>query len=84
MDFSYQLYSARNEKSLEGVDHVKAWLTTICMNTFRDRYRKTVRRSQHVMERFGYRRLMSEMSALYYQLLHQKRNPNVFLQKEVA
>ncbi|SEI76499.1 RNA polymerase sigma-70 factor, ECF subfamily [Bhargavaea ginsengi] len=40
----------RNEKSLEGVDHVKAWLTTICMNTFRDRYRKTVRRSQHVME----------------------------------
>src|SRR5690606_28842312 len=40
----------RNEKSLESVDHVKAWLTTICMNTFRDRYRKTVRRSQHVME----------------------------------
>ncbi|SIT70262.1 RNA polymerase sigma factor [Edaphobacillus lindanitolerans] len=40
----------RNEKALEGVDHVKAWLTTICMNTFRDRYRKTVRRSQHVME----------------------------------
>lgn len=40
----------RNEKSLEGVDHVKAWLTTICMNTFRDRYRKSVRRSQHVMD----------------------------------
>jgi len=40
----------RNEKSLESVDHVKAWLTTICMNTFRDRYRKIVRRSQHVME----------------------------------
>ena len=31
------------------VDHMKAWLTTICMNTFRDRYRKDVRRSKHVM-----------------------------------
>ena len=28
---------------------MKAWLTTICMNTFRDRYRKDVRRSKHVM-----------------------------------
>ncbi|MCU7551309.1 glycosyltransferase [Chitinophagaceae bacterium LB-8] len=40
--------------------------------------------SQYVLERFGYRRLMNEMSALYYQLLHQKRNPDVLLQKEVA
>ena len=39
----------RYETNLEGVDHVKAWLTTICMNTFRDRYRKNVRRSKHVM-----------------------------------
>lgn len=38
-------YSAR----MDSVDHMKAWLTTICMNTFRDRYRKDVRRSKHVM-----------------------------------
>lgn len=38
----------RYESSIEQVDHVKAWLTTICMNTFRDRYRKNVRRSKHV------------------------------------
>lgn len=38
-------YSGR----METVDHMKAWLTTICMNTFRDRYRKDVRRSKHVM-----------------------------------
>ena len=39
----------RYEDKLEGIDHVKGWLTTICMNTFRDRYRKNVRRSEHVM-----------------------------------
>lgn len=38
-------YSGR----MADVDHMKAWLTTICMNTFRDRYRKDVRRSKHVM-----------------------------------
>ena len=38
-------YSAK----MDSVDHMKAWLTTICMNTFRDRYRKDVRRSKHVM-----------------------------------
>ena len=38
-------YSGR----MDTVDHMKAWLTTICMNTFRDRYRKDVRRSKHVM-----------------------------------
>lgn len=39
----------RYEDYVKDVDHVKAWLTTICMNTFRDRYRKNVRRSKHVM-----------------------------------
>lgn len=39
----------RNEQTLQGVDHVKAWLTTITMNTFRDRYRKNVRRSKYMM-----------------------------------
>jgi len=39
----------RYETYMKNVDHVKAWLTTICMNTFRDRYRKTVRRSKHVL-----------------------------------
>lgn len=39
----------RYEAYVKDVDHIKAWLTTICMNTFRDRYRKTVRRSKHVM-----------------------------------
>lgn len=39
----------RYESYLENVDHVKAWLTTITMNTFRDKYRKDVRRSKHVM-----------------------------------
>lgn len=34
---------------LEDVDNVKGWLTTICMNTFRDRYRKTVRVNEHTM-----------------------------------
>lgn len=39
----------RYEASVSGVDHVKAWLTTITMNTFRDRYRKNVRRSKYMM-----------------------------------
>lgn len=39
----------RNEESVAQVEHVKAWLTTITMNTFRDRYRKNVRRSKYVM-----------------------------------
>lgn len=39
----------RNSSRMDKVDHMKAWLTTICMNTFRDRYRKDVRRSKHVM-----------------------------------
>ena len=38
----------RYESYMKEVDHVKAWLTTICMNTFRDRYRKQVRRSKYV------------------------------------
>ena len=39
----------RNQDQIEQVEKMKAWLTTICMNTFRDRYRKTVRRGKHVM-----------------------------------
>lgn len=39
----------RYESYVANVDHVKAWLTTICMNTFRDRYRKNVRRSKYMM-----------------------------------
>ncbi|SOC11520.1 RNA polymerase sigma-70 factor [Ureibacillus xyleni] len=39
----------RNEEQVRQVDHVKAWLTTITMNTFRDRYRKNVRRSKYMM-----------------------------------
>ena len=39
----------RYENTISEVDHVKAWLTTITMNTFRDRYRKTVRRSKYMM-----------------------------------
>ncbi|MBD7908681.1 RNA polymerase sigma factor [Sporosarcina gallistercoris] len=39
----------RTSDRMEGVDRMKAWLTTICMNTFRDRYRKDVRRSKYVM-----------------------------------
>ncbi len=39
----------RYENNLQNVDHVKAWLTTITMNTFRDRYRKNVRRSKYMM-----------------------------------
>lgn len=39
----------RNEMQVEQVDHIKAWLTTITMNTFRDRYRKNVRRSKYVL-----------------------------------
>lgn len=39
----------RYSERMDDVDHVKAWLTTICMNTFRDRYRKDVRRSKYVM-----------------------------------
>ncbi|GGG11329.1 RNA polymerase sigma factor [Lysinibacillus alkalisoli] len=38
----------RYEESMQNVEHIKAWLTTICMNTFRDRYRKTMRRSKYV------------------------------------
>lgn len=39
----------RYESSVESVEHIKAWLTTITMNTFRDRYRKKVRRSKYMM-----------------------------------
>ncbi|MFJ8263196.1 RNA polymerase sigma factor [Rummeliibacillus sp. NPDC094406] len=39
----------RYETYVAEVEHVKAWLTTICMNTFRDRYRKNVRRSKYTM-----------------------------------
>ncbi|WP_438314748.1 RNA polymerase sigma factor [Sporosarcina sp. FA9] len=39
----------RYRERITDVDHMKAWLTTICMNTFRDRYRKDIRRSKHVM-----------------------------------
>lgn len=39
----------RYTDKLDDIDHIKGWLTTICMNTFRDRYRKTVRRNEHVM-----------------------------------
>lgn len=39
----------RYSGKMDNVDRMKAWLTTICMNTFRDRYRKDVRRSKHVM-----------------------------------
>lgn len=39
----------RYENNLTEVDHIKAWLTTITMNTFRDRYRKNVRRSKYTM-----------------------------------
>ncbi|AYC30748.1 RNA polymerase sigma factor [Paenisporosarcina cavernae] len=38
----------RYESYMKDVEHVRAWLTTICMNTFRDRYRKNVRRSKYV------------------------------------
>lgn len=48
------------------------------------RHRLGYNSSQYVLDRFGYKRLMEEMSALYYKLLHKKRSPNVFLQKEVA
>ncbi|AOV08909.1 RNA polymerase sigma factor [Sporosarcina ureilytica] len=40
----------RYTDKLDEIDHIKGWLTTICMNTFRDRYRKTVRRNEHVMQ----------------------------------
>ncbi|MFD0942279.1 RNA polymerase sigma factor [Savagea faecisuis] len=39
----------RYEGKIETVDKMKAWITTICMNTFRDRYRKNVRRNKYVM-----------------------------------
>lgn len=39
----------RNEANVSEVEHIKAWLTTIAMNTFRDRYRKNVRRSKYLM-----------------------------------
>ncbi|MER2000505.1 MAG: RNA polymerase sigma factor [Lysinibacillus sp.] len=39
----------RYEKNVTEVEHVKAWLTTITMNTFRDKYRKQVRRSKYMM-----------------------------------
>ena len=38
----------RYESYMKEVEHVKAWLTTICMNTFSDRYRKQVRRSKYI------------------------------------
>lgn len=39
----------RYETNVDEVEHLKAWLTTITMNTFRDRYRKNVRRSKYMM-----------------------------------
>ena len=39
----------RYESNVEEVEHIKSWLTTITMNTFRDRYRKKIRRSKYQM-----------------------------------
>ncbi len=39
----------RYEDKLADIDNIKGWLTTICMNTFRDRYRKTVRTNEHMV-----------------------------------
>ncbi|MEG0261136.1 MAG: RNA polymerase sigma factor [Lysinibacillus sp.] len=39
----------RYENNVAEVEHIKAWLTTITMNTFRDRYRKKVRRGKYMM-----------------------------------
>ena len=39
----------RYEHKISTVEKMKAWITTICMNTFRDRYRKNTRRSKYVM-----------------------------------
>lgn len=39
----------RYQDKLTEIDNTKGWLTTICMNTFRDRYRKTVRTNEHMM-----------------------------------
>lgn len=39
----------RNEEQVDKVDHIKAWMTTITMNTFRDRYRKNIRRSKYML-----------------------------------
>lgn len=39
----------RYSGEMSEVSRMKAWLTTICMNTFRDRYRKNVRVSQYMM-----------------------------------
>lgn len=38
----------RNEEQLSQVDKMKAWITTVTMNTFRDRYRKNVRRTKYM------------------------------------
>lgn len=38
----------RNEEQLVQVDKMKAWITTVTMNTFRDRYRKNVRRTKYM------------------------------------
>ncbi|MDS9472359.1 RNA polymerase sigma factor [Sporosarcina pasteurii] len=40
----------RYNDKLDEIDNIKGWLTTICMNTFRDRYRKTVRKNEHVIQ----------------------------------
>src|SRR5699024_2647656 len=39
----------RYEDKLADIDNIKGWLKTICMNTFRDRYRKTVRTNEHMV-----------------------------------
>lgn len=38
----------RNEEQLVKVDNMKAWITTVTMNTFRDRYRKNVRQTKYM------------------------------------
>lgn len=38
----------RNEEQLMQVDKLKAWITTVTMNTFRDRYRKNVRQTKYM------------------------------------
>lgn len=39
----------RNEEQLLQVDRMKAWITTVTMNTFRDRYRKNVRLKKYIV-----------------------------------
>ena len=60
---------------LSGVNETEKFSTDLLLLVEDDEMRKRLGENshEHVIERFGYQRLVSDMSQLYYELLDRKR-----------